>query len=278
MSGINKDVVFRVARIRCRFTDSVATSETIVGTGFWVEARSGLIAFVTNGHNLDPSFWQPPRPTLALAEVEIEIRRREATAPGISPASIFLYPDVCFFRVENFRTCLGLHKGRADCGILLGPEMSRPAEYALPPPAFKLTDIADHSFLAESAQTMDAASFIGFPESDGNPWWDERATLPIARMVTLASTPEHTFVNSQIKSEDVVLVSGLSFKGSSGSPVILHSKGIKVDPPLNSWYVPAKIIGIMSGHWNESGPVSSMLEHSGLSYFTRSTSILEMLP
>ncbi len=127
---------------------------------------------------------------------------------------------------------------------------------------------------------MDAASFIGFPKPDGQPWWDTRANEPIARMMSIASLPRQAFVNTNLGltgEEDVVLANGLSFGGSSGSPVILHSKGIKLSGPLTGGdYVPAKLIGIMSGHRMDGSKVPPMLAHTGISYFTRSTSVLEL--
>ena len=70
-----------------------------------------------------------------------------------------------------------------------------------------------------------------------------------------------------------MLFRSLSFSGSSGSPVISHEKGI----PGISGYVEPKILGIMSGHWWDEEPESGMFFHSGLSYFTRVTSIRELV-
>lgn len=158
-----------------------------------------------------------------------------------------------FFRVENLGEALIRHE-TADCAAIRGPKFSRPAEFALGPQGFRFDALADEEFLANSAQIMDAASFIGFPQSEGASWWDTRTNQPIARMVSLASLPGQPFVNATLPktlAENVALVSGLSFAGSSGSPLILHSKGFKVTPPLavtGGSYVPAKIIGLMSGH------------------------------
>jgi hypothetical protein len=42
-----------------------------------------------------------------------------------------------------------------------------------------------------------------------------------------------------------LFVAGHSFTGSSGSPVLTHGNG------TSSQYVPARMIGIMSGHFQE---------------------------
>lgn len=82
----------------------------------------------------------------------------------------------------------------------------------------------------------------------------------------------------------VYIVSGLSFQGSSGSPVFLHLSGIKIQSSNGISVTGAtdtlrvqKIIGIMSGHWREQSDTPSMFKHSGLSYYTRSTAILDLL-
>ncbi len=108
--------------------------------------------------------------------------------------------------------------------------------------------------------------------------------LPIARIAYIANESSKPYNNSAIKTSDVTLVSGLSFGGSSGSPVILMPKGIGIPTSFSPHVIP-KIIGIMSGHARDilldpripenSSPLLSA--YSGLSYYTRSTSILELL-
>lgn len=124
---------------------------------------------------------------------------------------------------------------------------------------------------------MDLISFLGFPGSGASHWWDQTWHTPIARQAGIASWPHIPFCNSEIKTSDVTLVSGLSFSGSSGSLVLLHEKGIPPGDILDPMYAPPTILGIMSGHWWEPSAEPTMFHHSGLSYYTRSTSILELL-
>ncbi len=266
MSGINRSVVYSVSRIRCTFNSSTTRgTEIFRDTGFWVGQR-GRRAFVTNRHTLDKTFSSDRRDDLELSCVEVELRHLEG---GIA------YNETRFFAVDNFQCCYCLHP-TADCAVLVDPEFACPREFADQVP-LSVDTIADAEFLRGKAQLMDFVSFIGFPGHDDDPWWDQQANVPIARMASIASTPERSFVNSAIRSDDVVLVSGLSFSGSSGSPVFLHRKGIRATPPLVADFVPATLIGIMSGHSMEAGSLPEMLRHTGLSYFTRSTSILDLL-
>ena len=73
-----------------------------------------------------------------------------------------------------------------------------------------------------------------------------------------------------------MLVSGLSFSGSSGSAVISHEKGIRLGVGLSgSNYVEPKLVGIMSGHW-WNDEKQDAFQHSGLSYLTSSIAIIDL--
>jgi hypothetical protein len=98
-------------------------------------------------------------------------------------------------------------------------------------------------------------------------------------LATLASIPAVEFRNDAVKTTEVMLVSGLSFSGSSGSPVLNQRKGIPPGGDINDpSYVPSKIIGIMSGHfWENPDDAPEMFRHSGLSYLTKSTAILALI-
>jgi hypothetical protein len=119
---------------------------------------------------------------------------------------------------------------------------------------------------------LDNISFIGFPGED---WEDRILKLPIARSAVIASLPHLSHSNDKMKTTDVTLATGFSFGGSSGSPVILNQKSFPVGAHLiNPNYVPSKLIGIMSGHWNDA---EKRDEHKGISYYTRSTSLLSLI-
>jgi hypothetical protein len=268
MSGISKNVVNSVNRIRASFIDDIGNQCTIQGTGFWTALSNGDTGFITNMHNVNPRIKFGNDTRYALREIALELRR---VGDGI------VYSTTQFFLVTNYNNCLRFSE-RADCALLHNPTFdNKPDEFK---PVFKLlqSEIADEQFLKDKVQIMDFASFIGFPGDAQSEWWDQYFNFPIARLCSIASLPEIPFKNKAISTEDVTLVSGFSFSGSSGSPVILHEKSIKVSEPLeNPAYVPPKIVGIMSGHTIEIPNNEPMFRHTGLSYFTRSTSILTLL-
>jgi hypothetical protein len=267
MSGIPKNVIYTVARLHCKLSDGIGHVREISGTGFWLEHDRGKPVFVTNRHNVDASVWKENPHDLKLVEARIELRRRGEQDEFLD--------DTVFVTLEGLPNCFKSHPS-ADCAILTDTRGVIPPGYGKVTPV-ALSMIADSAGLSDNARIMDLVSFVGFP-GQTCAWWDEAANLPIARLASLASDPSRPFVNAAIRTTDVTLVSGLSFSGSSGSPVFLHEKGIRVSAPLSGGgHIPAQVIGIMSGHLQDREPDEELLRHTGLSYFTRSTSILELV-
>lgn len=124
----------------------------------------------------------------------------------------------------------------------------------------------------------DTVVFLGYAGRRQSKWWDTGRNLPIGRVAQIASIAHLDFQNSSIKTTDTVIVAGLSFSGASGSPVMLLQKGFPMagggDHEL---YAPAKLIGIMSGHMVDEDEPDEMFKHTGLSSFTRTTSIAPLL-
>ena len=266
MSGVNSLFIFAVTRIRMVFRDDLGATVSPVGTGFFLRSEAGTPIFVTNRHNLDPSLKLTPKHL--LISVSILLRRRDGER--FMAETQFVDVDLTATRV--------LHSQRADVSALVAPV------FIAQPPGYDFYTInrrgalADQAFLETKVFLMDLVSFLGYPGTSSTQWWDLTWNTAIARLAGLASRPHLSFANPGILTDDVTLVSGLSFTGSSGSIVLLHEKGI---PPggdiVDPMYAPPSILGIMSGHWREASAEPEMFRHSGLSYYTRSTSILELL-
>lgn len=261
--SFSRTPIFYVSKIDVTFADEIGNVRKISGTGFAVSAN-GDKAFVTNAHNLDPRMKLGRDTDFKIKKVELHFRLYHLTQPTTAT-----------FPVEIGDYVLKIHES-ADVAILSAMK-TRYLNPNVTLPAFDVSDLATASFLSDELEPMDPASFIGFPGKKGTVWYDENWKLPIARTVNIASHPGMSFTNRNIPTADVMLVSGLSFSGSSGSPVISHPKGIQVEAPLSGPYTPAKIIGIMSGHWWNEESENDAFRHSGLSYLTRSTAILELL-
>ena len=267
VSGINQNVVFSVCRVFAHFRDDLGNPLDVHGTGFWIKKKNGELVFVTNKHNVDPTLKLGADTKYSLEGLDINLRSIDSGGRVGS--------ETKFFPVNEINKCL-YKSASADVAILDAPKVG---DATYKPFAFiGYSDLANQDFFQNKTALMDMASFIGYPGSSSSHWWDEKLDLAIARLVNIASYPSIQFSNHAIATSDVTLVSGLSFSGSSGSVVFLHEKGVKVGNGLvNTGYVEPKVLGIMSGHFWEPDATPKMFMHSGLSYFTRSTSILELM-
>jgi hypothetical protein len=271
MSGINKIVTFAVNRIKAKFTDSCGDVHNIIGTGFWVELPSTKRIFVTNKHNVDPTLKFGESTDYELTEINIELRKT------IKDQKKY-FPETIFFPITDIASSLFVSDD-SDCAIIVPLDLTNDPSGFQPIMVFNKSHLADENFHCEKVQIMDFASFIGFPGQKGVNWWDQKWKLPISRLASIASLPERPFNNDSIRTADVTLVSGLSFAGSSGSPVISHEKHERgvLTGSFDTMLIPPEILGIMSGHWWEENETPEMFKHSGLSYYTRSTSILKLI-
>jgi hypothetical protein len=281
IDGGKQDYVFGVNRIRSEFVDDLGNVKSGTGSGFWIRSNSGRLCFVTNRHNIDPSL-KYPGAGLALTKLSLELRRFDE--PGRFAA------ETQFFDLsEQLSKCV--QGADFDCAII-DPEGNDIPPNFKPFPAFNESDLADQQFFEQGLRISDPLSFIGFagrkgPQYGDKPanWWDEVWNTPIARIAFVASLPLMPFSNVGIPTNDVMVVSGLSFSGSSGSPAIAHEKLFSETDSSGRHIlkkIPSRLVGIMSGHWwdHTSTPpefLAPSVSHSGISYLTRSTSILALL-
>jgi hypothetical protein len=272
MSGIAQHIIFAVTRVRAEFTDSIGNAfPPVLGTGFFLETAEARTVLVTNRHNIDPRMSLGAETGYRLTRLEVELRAVTATSEPIRDAAEVAGPETRFFEVGQLGATVFLSSD-ADCALVVDPVWVRREEPYAAMALFKEDDLADEAHFREHVRVMDAASFLGFPGSRGRNWWDEQWRLPIVRPASIASWPAVPFTNESIRTTDTLLVAGHSFTGSSGSPVVTHAKS------LSSTYVPSRTIGIMSGHFQEKvEDTPEMFRHSGLSYLTRSTSIIALL-
>jgi len=281
MLGYRNKLFLGVTRIRTVFADDLGNpSRTGIGTGFWMRLKSGQPCFVTNRHNIDPAVQFPDMPALRLATASIELRESSGFADG--------EPNYGFQTRYSGLADEGnkvIALDNADCAVTV-PKFKEPTDGFLVCAPFDEGDLADEDFFKKSLMPVHETYFIGFAgrRSDAvvgrleGSWWDTKWNLPIARSAVIASVPFLNFNNDSINTKDVRLVSGMSFSGSSGSPVISKEIGFHAKPPIKcDNYVPEKIIGIMSGHWWAETDYPEIFKHSGLSYFTCSTSILHLI-
>lgn len=245
---INDAVVYCVARIRVDFEDD-GRHFPYEGTGFWVRAQ-GRLVFVTNRHNLDPNLRFGSETERTLSSIEIEMRIWDGeNATRETQYHEILSPSLAFDE-------------QADCALVIDPNIEGFHVVALPAEA-----IADDFWLENRLHLMDRVFFVGYPRSPSGKrqWWDTGWNLPVSREASIASLPSQSFENSLVALTDVTLVSGHSFSGSSGSPVIHPAEGGD-----------GRIVGLMTGHLGDRDQYDIAV-HGGLSYYTRSSAIWRLM-
>lgn len=269
-----------VTRLEVVFLDELGNKkDPIFGTAFWIESERGEKVLVTNKHLFSPEMASDRYKGCKVAELRVQLREKNANIFGK--------------RVEFFEIDLEKIKGfvhtEADVALIVNPLFKRghvtDNKSSFGYSVIKYTDVADEDFICNETSMLDTVAFIGYPKS----WYDDVWKLPIARKAEMASGPKKSFEKEKKLTSDITLVTGLSFGGSSGSPVIILPKGIQAisvktssaeGGTENFTYISAKVVGIMSGHmdWVVVKTKEDLLTpHSGLSYFTRSSTILEML-
>lgn len=266
MSGMPPTALFHANIVYVRFCDEIGNFKEIQATGFWVKTDT-QIYFVTNAHNLDPKMKLSAHTPFKLNRIEVDLRTKVGE---------IVFDTTQRYEFDIGKDILTIHPN-ADVACIKYTGFKSPlTNHGFS--SFHIKHLADASFFNDHLNAMDVASFIGFPGKQGRPWYDEQWKLAIARTINIASFPRWEFTNRYIPTRDAMLVSGLSFSGSSGSPVLSHEKGAQLAEGLaGGSYTPPKLIGIMSGHWwNEEQPDDGF-RHAGLSYLTRSTSILELV-
>ena len=117
-----------------------------------------------------------------------------------------------------------------------------------------------------------------------HPGYDPTTNRPIFRGGNISSDPRYGH-SARIDGgpykyyKNLILYETFAYPGSSGSPVFALQKGIKTGGGMSSpAYRPAKLIGIQS-MMKYANPVKEgeVGVHSGLSYFFKSSAILEIL-
>lgn len=251
---INDRIIFCVSRLRATF-DTGDRLRQCDGTGFWVQ-HGHCSLLVTNRHNVDPET-RFEGAGYTFMGLEVELRSWDRTQAR---------RETRWFSVDAPKV---VQDARADCCVIVDPNLGCTGEFSMP--RLPSSSLATATWFERHASLMDRVHFVGYPFSPTGlkPWWDTGWNVPIAREASLASLPFVPFENPLVKFADTVLVSGHSFGGCSGSPVVHVSGGSAVPAE-------ARVVGIMSGHLGDKDS-NDRAVHGGLSFFTRSTTIWKLI-
>jgi hypothetical protein len=280
-TGINNitQLLSIIDKLVMTFSDACNPPKICSGSGFWISTAKNPLLFVTNKHNLIPRIKDPAKyGAWNLTKLEIKCRAwDEKLQRPDNQTSVIDCKD--WIRVFNS------DPNSPDVAILIPNHpitaTTRTSGTITPIPS---NSLAGNNWFESLGKVTDHAYFIGFPDIIGK---DAHYEYPISRNCHISSDPFIDFTEETkngadygVKTKNTSLVTGLSFGGSSGSPIFTYEVGLNIPKNMNihysGRYVEPKLIGIMSGHWFDKDKFLND-EHKGLSYFTKSTAILDLI-
>ena len=253
-----------VHALEVTFESSIGNpARTVAGSGFWL-GTDHVSQFATNRHLIDYEY-KTGESGGAYEVSRMQVWSWKHACPPqaieIEQCSI-LVPESRRFDVAVIQVLrIAPSAGRGQMGASVGESY-----------------LADQAFESEHLEWGAQVTFASFQA-----WHDRRLRKPIVRNGILANDPTGEFTSDQLDRERIHLLEAMSFAGSSGCPVFANARGVPVDSTLSGGdFRPAKVIGIMAGHFraSESGQtasVSSPFPHSGLSYCHKAAVINDLI-
>ncbi len=254
-----------VHALEVTFESSIGNcTREVKGSGFWFGTKH-VSQFATNRHLIDYEYKTgEPRREYEVSRMKIWSWKHAGPpqAIDIEQCSILVPKsdqfDVAVIQVQQFAPTAGHGRMGASVGE---------------------SYLADKAFESDHLEWGDQVTFASFQA-----WHDRRLRKPIVRNGILASDPASEFTSDKIDRTRIHLLEAMSFAGSSGCPVFANARGVRVDDVTLSGgnFRPAKVIGIMAGHFrasesSQAASDSSTLLHSGLSYCHKASVISDLI-
>lgn len=243
-----KNFLYTAYKIEAEFSDSI-TAKTIIitATAFIVEVAKGVPWIVTNRHVVDIDYKQPSAKykDFKLSKFSIIGRR-----PDDTTYTFQLHENARFF----------FHADLENDVALIEPRMYFEGKQKFHW-HFGVEHLANEEIF-KTIEPFDLVCYTGFP-----PQHDKLGDRPIIRSGHIASDPQYNYSWDTKHHGQCVAYEGFSYEGSSGSPIFAPPRGMSHIPNSRHGY----LIGINAGHVKDSD------KHSGISYFYKSTVILEII-
>lgn len=257
--GLSNDFLYAAARIYATFRDITGDEKELSGTGFFVKNEKNKMCFVTNRHMVDITYDDPEDENTGYSLTTFNVCYRNKDSSNL--------PELLDSFNIDLKTLVLPNDPNDDVAAFVDVIPNSPAN--------KHVDFfISHHFLAtnqtisSSISVCDFVAFTGFPE-----WHDKKNFRPIFRVGTIASDPRYDYELNNVKGS-CIAYEAFSYGGSSGSPVFALQKGIKPGKGLRfSGFRDVYLIGVNAGHFN----TKEDLTHSGMSYFYKSSVVLELI-
>ena len=243
-----------------------AAFATKSGTAFCVRNRAGVSCIVTNRHMLDAGYNEPSGKFLGATLSSLWIDGFQTTAgdANAKPVNrvtfdVQLAPGAVRFAANYFEdvACLINPVVRVRGGGLVSIGFFVDSDY-----------LADDTWIEQQLSICDFVAFPGFP-----PWHDRLENRPILRTGTISSDPRANYSDTSTSKGRRIAYEAFSFGGSSGSPVFATEKGIRSTAEIiTTGFREGRLVGINAGHLE-----GDYQAHSGISFFVKSSAILELI-
>lgn len=262
--GLNNQFLYSAYKLTSTFTDRGRNPVDAFGTAFFLRNKRDELSLVTNRHMIDLQYPvpHPEHPDHRLHQ--LLLRGKQSLGSPALPTA-------------NIEAALSL-----DAEILTSPTHANDVACVIKPKLFMVSPrsgmidfhipydwIATKDDFDNKLSVCDFVAYPGYPE-----WHDTLNERPILRTGTLSSDPRADYARGGVYSGECVAFEAFSSGGSSGSPVFALQKGIQPGPGLK---FPAfrrpLFIGINAGHMR----AAENNEHSGISCFYKSTTILDII-
>lgn len=239
--------------IKTEHTHPDGTVKCGAATGFILAKDSVNPWIVTNRHVVDIDFRQrtPKFKDFELSRISITGRR-----PDDSSYTFDIHPSAPVY----------FHSNPENDVILIKPSMWFGSGTQIEEGFywhFDVDDLADSKMFSESIHPFDLVCYSGFPDQH-----DKLGSRPIVRSGHIASDPKYEYSWDADPHGSCVAYEGFSSPGASGSPVFAPQRGVPNTNSFRSGY----LVGVNAGH------VPTYPQgHSGISYFYKSSVILDIL-
>lgn len=265
--GLDNNFLYSALKLNSRFErKSTGETEQVSGTGFFVLNSDKKLCLVTNRHMLDIGYEKEPRKYAGFNLSDVKIFGFLAN-PSTMQAMPKTRSSGVLMPVNNAIKFSPEYKN--DVAVIINPKVQSSDDQSFRADYFVGRElIADSTWIDTKLSVCDFVAFPGFP-----PWHDKAEQRPIFRTGTISSDPRSNYSYTGQPEGEKIAYEAFSFGGSSGSPVFATQKGLQPGAGIRfDGYREAKLIGINAGHLDHN-----FGQHSGISYFFKSSSILELI-
>lgn len=264
-SEIPASHLYSAYRILAKFERRDTTIAEKAGTAFVVRNQEGELCLVTNRHILDLGYSEPAVTSVGAQLVGVRIEGFIASGGDVNQ----LPREHVVFEIKEVTELTFAANYDEDVACLKRPRgtllKGRKARLD-----FNLnhSDLADDAWIEANLSVCDFIVYPGFP-----PWYDRSENRPILRTGTIASDPRTNYSHEPTPKGRRVAYEGFSFGGSSGSPIFATQKGFQGGAGIVvTGFRESRLVGINAGHLP-----AERFGHSGVSYFIKSSAILDLI-